>query len=280
MRSLLALPVLLLPTLVLAEETAEATPSPFSRRAVITATAELLSGPAEGAAARGTVAEGTVVAAAPEPVHGHRRVRLTTGETGYVSDAAVRLEDGEPPPVVAPGPTSAENLAPASLAPPAPRPTARTTFSVRLGLAMPRHDDISAYDNGIALAGVFAGRAGESLGYDVMFGFYRNTFSSSGYSSSILTIPVLGAVRLGGNVGTAYAYGLVGAGVGIFEWSGESNSATATPFLVQVGAGLKLPMTAKMGAELEFRYVVGTASLSQIPVGIDTLLVLAGLSFE
>lgn len=284
MKTLLGLALVVLPALAVADPPAPAEPpapapvapsDPFTRRAVITADSDLRTGPDEGAPSRGKVAAGAVVAAVPEAVHGFRRVRLATGESGLVVDSAVKLEEGEPPQAVARDATAAGAANGFTAAPP---PAVNTnTFAVRVGVAMPRSDEISGFDNGLAIAGVFAGRGSEHIGYDVMIGMYQ--FSYPGTSTVLRTIPVLGAVRFMGNSGNMTAYGLAGGGVGLVTASGTA-SASATPFLLQLGGGLNLPLTAKTRMEIELRYLMGNAKLFESNVGIDSMLLMAGVSFQ
>ena len=285
MKTLLAVALLGLPAVCFADPPAQsdeaapappavAAPSPFTRRGVVTDSADLRTGPDGGAPSRGKLAPGTVVAAVPDVVHGFRRVRLPTGETGHVADSALRLEEGEPPADVA---RSASTSGESDLVPLPPPPAHTSTFSIRVGVAMPRSSDISGFDNGLALAGVFAGGESEHLGYDVMVGLYQ--FSYPGTSTVLRTVPVLGAVRFGGNLGNVAAYGLAGGGIGIVTASG-TDSASATPFLVQLGGGLSLPLTTKSRMEIELRYLMGQAKLFQSNVGIDSMLLMAGVSFE
>lgn len=269
MRTLTGLALVLLPALSVADP---ATPAPdaFTRRGVVTAGTDLRAGPDASAPSRGTVAAGTEIAVAADVVHGFRRVQLPTGETGHVVASAVKLDE-----------TAADVQAAAAGAAgglePLPPPVSSSSFAVRVGLAIPRSGDISGFNNGLALAGVYSGRGFEHVGYDVMVGMYQ--LSYSGTSGVLRIIPVMGAVRGIVTFGNIMAYGLAGGGAGIVSAFG-SQSASATPFLMQVGAGAALPLSQRSSMDVEVRYLAGNAKLFQTIVAMDTMLLVAGVSFR
>jgi uncharacterized protein YraI len=262
-----------------AQASVTAGPSEACRELAATPVA-MRSGPDPKAAVRGELQPDAPVTFGPAPVKGWLRVRGAGGESGYVLARNVRAEDG--------------TLAPAS---PEARRERIGLASLRLGMAIPTHDELSGWENGPAFELTLALWLSDFARLEASVG--RSTVSADGdfetaqgdtfaLEASLHVLPVLAGLRVVLPVGRAELSALVGAGLGFVSWDGTATTPVASgtasgddsTFLTQAGLGLAAPISARTRLELEARLLMGEAKVLEVETGLNTVLVTAGLGWE
>ncbi|MFT3913148.1 MAG: outer membrane beta-barrel protein [Anaeromyxobacteraceae bacterium] len=260
----------------------------FTQRGRILADTVLRGGPDGLAQARATVPAGMEVALVPGLVRGFVRVKVPTGESGYVRASDVGLEEGAPrPPSVSAVPAAASGAptappaAPRALAPPPPPASAdRTRFIARGGFALPADDDLEGFDAGFALEVGIVTPLAPNLALELTAGWSRLSADEHGVEIRFNSVPLLAGLRLVAPSPKLEAYVVVGGGVSLVGLSGQylgtgaSDSGKAA--VLQLGAGVGVPLAGGSRFELGVRYYAGKAELFDVKGGIDTTTVFMG----
>lgn len=278
---------------------APAAAHPFTGRGKTVAVSELRSGPDRLASVRSSVAAGEDVDLAPDETRGFVRVRLASGDSGYLPASAVERVEAAAPGSVAGTPAVGPVRSPSASAPgSAPEVPGRSVVSVEAGVALPRSDDLEAYDRGAAVVLSLSKRASRYVALEVASGVLGLSGRGGGtdpdygyaytFSSDVRAVPLLLGLRLVVPAGRAEVSALAGVGVLFvsadleqfvdgFEPRAESDSAT--PLATQLGVGAAMRVTPAVQLEVGLRYLLGKADLFGETFRLDTMLLTGGIGF-
>ena len=178
----------------------------------------------------------------------------------------------------------------------------KTYFAVKMGAIIPKHDDVSGYDNGFALEGAIGYRVNRNVALEVSVGRFSMGFEESGYlyddygysyaakyTDEVVAYPVLGTARFIAPVDAIEVYGLVGAGMYIMSDDvelkiegllPETDSDSDTPFALHVGGGMNFRVSPRAVLGAEVKYIIGKAEMYDVTSNFNSVLFGAFLGFQ
>lgn len=177
----------------------------------------------------------------------------------------------------------------------------RSTYvQVRMGAAIPQHDDLEFFDPGLAFELGIGVQLTPNVSIEAGLGRFSITAEESAFipelgatvtvKDTASAIPLTGSLKLGLPLAEkGLVYGLAGAGLYFVSddtkfsapgYQTESVDDTATAFGFHFGGGLTVNVAPQWSLGAELRYVISKVELYDVTNNIDSLIVTGGVGYR
>jgi opacity protein-like surface antigen len=169
--------------------------------------------------------------------------------------------------------------------------------SVKLGAAMPQHDDLDGFNTGLATEVSIGQRFHRNFAGEFNLGFSSmstdtETFNLNGTlvnaKGSAYFIPITATFKVIAPLGNVELYGLGGAGLYVgrmtfdaaSSFASASDSDTSTGAGLHFGAGTVIQLSPRASLSAELRYHVAEATFFDATGRIDNIQLMGGFAFR
>lgn len=158
-----------------------------------------------------------------------------------------------------------------------------TYVAFRIGSIMPKTDDLTGFDNGLAVEGAVGFKADRNFAFELGVGRFAMGAEASGYvdiggyiypatvTADVVAYSVTGTAKLIAPLQQVQLYGLLGGGVYFMtnevsldvEGYGSESVVEdeANPFAFFIGGGLDVRVTPRTSLGAELKYIIGEADI-------------------
>lgn len=198
----------------------------------------------------------------------------------------------------APYPGAPQNAYPQSASPP---PTSenmgQTYVGARLGVVIPKHDDMKDFDNGFAIEGAVGYRINENAAVEFSIGRFSLGYSTTAVISGVVAnvtedvvaYPVQGTLKLMLPLDKLDLYALAGGGIYFIHDEGKATASgylpltasdSDSPFGFHLGGGINIRVSPRALIGAEVKYMMGTVTLYDTKSHFDSIMIGGGLTFQ